>query len=119
MSRSIVPTITSALIFAFCVSHAVASEAIPSKLLAEAKVSEADASATALAKVPSGTISSGELEKEHGKLIWSFDIAKAGSKNITEIHVDAKTGKVISSKEETPQKEAKEASQEAKENPSK
>ena len=33
---------------------------------------------------------------------WSFDISTPKSKNITEIMVDAKTGKVISSKVETP-----------------
>lgn len=114
MSRSAI-SITSAFVFAFCASNALASEAIPSKLQAEAKVSEADARATALATVPTGTISSAELEKENGKLIWSFDIAKAGSKNITEVHVDAKTGKVIASKTETPRKEANEAAAEAKE----
>ena len=112
MSRSTIPTIAGALL-AFCASGVHANEA--SKLRAEAKVSEADAKATALAKVPTGTISSAELEKEHGKLIWSFDIAKAGSKNITEIHVDAMSGKIISTKSETPRKEANEAAAEAKE----
>jgi len=77
--------------------------------LAEAKISEADARTTALAKVPGGTVSSSELEKEHGKLIWSFDIAKAGSKNVTEVQVDAKTGKLVSTKIETPDKQRKEA----------
>lgn len=115
MSQSKLTTILSALLVAFCASGAYASEAVPAKLRAEAKVSEADARATALAKVPAGTISSAELEKEHGTLIWSFDIAKVGSKNITEVHVDAKSGKIISSKEETPRKEADEAAAEAKE----
>ena len=119
MSRSIVRRITIASIVTFFASSVVASEAIPPKLQAEAKVSEADAKATALATVPTGTISSAELEKEHGKLIWSFDIAKAGSKNITEVHVDAKSGKVISSKTETARKEANEAAAEAKESPNK
>ena len=39
-----------------------------------AKVNEADARAKALAAVPSGVIQSAELETEHGKLVWSFDI---------------------------------------------
>src|SRR5438128_2746885 len=54
------------------------------KLEAQAKVSKADAEKTALAKVPGGTIKEGELEKEKGKLIWSFDIATPGTKDITE-----------------------------------
>src|ERR1700680_605113 len=95
-------------------SLALADDATQAKLHAEAKVSEADARTTALAKVPGGTVSSSELEKEHGKLIWSFDIAKTGSKNITEVQVDAKTGKVVSTKIETPDKERKEAMAEKK-----
>jgi uncharacterized membrane protein YkoI len=55
----------------------------------------AQAKKTALAKVPKGTIKSSELERENGRLIWSFDIAKSGTRNITEVQVDAKTGKVI------------------------
>jgi len=58
--------------------------------------------------------SSSELEKEHGKLIWSFDIAQVGSKNITEVQVDAKTGKIVSTKTETPDKERQEAIAEKK-----
>ena len=45
----------------------------------------------ALARVPNGSIQSAELEKENGKLIYSFDIKKAGA--ITEVNVDAKNGR--------------------------
>lgn len=83
-----------------------------SALQAQAKVSEADARVTALAKVPSGTVSSAELEKEHGKLVWSFDIAQARSPNVTEVQVDAISGKIVSTKVETPRQEAKEAAAE-------
>lgn len=115
MSRSKIPGIAVALVFAFGTSVVGAAAESQSKLMAEAKVSEADAKATALAKVPSGTISSSELEREHGKLIWSFDIASKGSKNITEIQVDAISGKIVSTKMETPRNEAKEAVAETKE----
>ncbi|MBI2802206.1 MAG: PepSY domain-containing protein [Gammaproteobacteria bacterium] len=98
---------SSPMVFADATSQA--------KLHAEAKISEADARATALAKVPSGTVSSTELENEHGKLIWSFDIAQIGSKDITEIHVDAKTGKIVSTEMETPKKQRHEAAAEKKE----
>lgn len=40
------------------------------------------------------------LEKEHGKLVYSFDIRNPKG-TISGIWVDSKTGKVISSKEET------------------
>ncbi len=78
------------------------------QLQAEAKISKADAEATALAKVPNGKMKAAELEKEHGKLIWSFDIAMPHSKNITEVQVDAKSGKIVSVQTETPQDQAKE-----------
>ncbi len=79
---------------------------------AQAKITKAQAEKTALAKVPNGKIKSGELEKEHGKLVWSFDISTPHSKNITEVQVDAKTGKTASVKIET----AKEKAAEKKEN---
>jgi hypothetical protein len=84
------------------------------KLAAEAKVSRADAEKTALSKVPNGTIKEGELEKEKGKLIWSFDIAIPDSKDIKEVAVDAVTGEVVAVETETPQQQAKEAAEDAK-----
>lgn len=78
------------------------------KLHAEAKVSRADAEKAALAKVPGGTVKEGELEKEKGKLIWSFDISTPGSTDIKEVHVDAITGQVVSVETESAAAEAKE-----------
>jgi len=90
-------------------------EAAQKKLEAKAKISEAKAREIALDKVPNGKIKEGELEEEKGKLIWSFDIATEGSKNITEVNVDAITGKVIAVDVETPADQAKEAAADAKE----
>jgi hypothetical protein len=78
-------------------------------LKAQAKVPEAKAKKTALAKVPGGSIRSSELEQERGKLIWSFDIAMPRSRNVTEVQVDAKTGKIVSTQIETPADQANEA----------
>ena len=78
------------------------------KLEAQAKVSKTDAEKTALAKVPGGTIKEGELEKEKGKLIWSFDISTPGTTDIKEVQVDAITGEVVSVETETAAQEAKE-----------
>jgi uncharacterized membrane protein YkoI len=75
---------------------------------AQAKVSRADAEKTALAKVPAGTIKEGELEKEKGKLLWSFDIAVPGTTDIREVGVDAMTGDIVSAETETAAQEAKE-----------
>jgi len=81
-------------------------------LSGEAKITRAQAEQTALAKVPGGTIKEGELEKEKGKLIWSFDIATPGTKDITEVAVDAVTGNVVAVDKETPKDEAKEKKKE-------
>jgi hypothetical protein len=86
------------------------------KLHAEAKVSRADAEKAALAKVPGGTVKEGELEKEKGKLIWSFDISTPGSTNIKEVHVDAVTGQVVSVETESASAEAKEKKKDKEEN---
>jgi uncharacterized membrane protein YkoI len=84
-------------------------EAKQAKLMAEAKVSRADAEKIALGKAPNGTVKEGELEKEHGKLIWSFDITTPDTKDITEVNVDAITGDVVSVEKESAESEAKES----------
>lgn len=73
-----------------------------------AKVPRSEAERIALAQVPNGVIKEGELEREHGRLIWSFDISTPGTKDITEVHVDANTGKIISSEKETEAQEKSE-----------
>src|SRR5262249_15617320 len=89
-------------------SGCATEETREAKLQAEAKVSKADAEKTALARVPGGTIKEGELEKEHGKLIWSFDIATPGTTDIKEVQVDAITGAIVLIKTESAAQEAKE-----------
>jgi hypothetical protein len=41
----------------------------------EAKVTRQQAEKVALAHVPGGAIKEAELEKENGRLVWSFDVA--------------------------------------------
>ncbi len=86
-----------------------AAEASQDALKAEAKVTLEAATQTALGKVPGGTIKSSELEREGGKLIWSFDIAKPKTRNMSEVQVDAKTGAVVSETIETPKQQREEA----------
>ncbi len=78
-------------------------------LAAQAKIARAEAEKVALAKAPGGAVKSAELEREHGKLVWSFDIATAGTADITEVLVDAVTGDVVSVEQESPAQQAKEA----------
>ena len=70
--------------------------------------------ATAIAtKRVRGTVKSKELEKEHGKWIYSFDI-RTGKGKITEVNIDAYTGKVIAVHAENAADERKEADDEMK-----
>jgi hypothetical protein len=81
---------------------------LSSNTLAKAKkltISLAQAQAKALALHP-GEIKSAELEKEHGRQIYSFDI-KTGD-GIHEVNVDSETGKIVEDSKESPSAELKE-----------
>jgi|SRR5262249_37833056 hypothetical protein len=84
------------------------------KLVAEAKIKETEARATALAQVKNGTVKSEELEREHGHLIYSYDVEVPGKSGIDEVNVDAMTGKVIAKTHEGAKAERREADAEAK-----
>ncbi|MDB4908844.1 MAG: PepSY domain protein [Gemmatimonadetes bacterium] len=84
-------------------------------LMREAKVTMAAATATAQKEVPTGKIQSSEIEREGGKLIYSFDIKVAGKAGIEEVNVDANTGAMLAHEHETPKAEKKEARDEARE----
>ena len=77
----------------------------------EARITMAQAEKMALAK-ESGKIKSKELERENGKLIYSFDIkTKSG---IHEVNVDAISGDIVEDKVESAASEAKEKQQDKK-----
>lgn len=78
------------------------------EMQSQAKITKEQALQTALAKAPGGTVKEGELERENGKLIWSFDLSTPGTKNTTEVNVDAITGDIVSVSTETPEQEGKE-----------
>ena len=80
------------------------------ELQAKAKVTCEAARKTALAKLGGKglRVKSAELEEEGGKLVWSFDVKRAGKSGVDEVQVDAADGSVVSSKHETPKQEAKE-----------
>lgn len=73
------------------------------------KVSREQAETVAQTESKGGRIVSAELEREHGRLIWSFDITIPNSKDIREIQVDANSGAVINREIETPAQQAQEA----------
>jgi uncharacterized membrane protein YkoI len=89
---------------------------LPDSLVREAKITEAAAAATALAKVPTGKVASVELERESGKLLYSYDMKVPGKSGIDEVQVDAMTGVIFGKvTHEGPATEKKEAADEAKE----
>ena len=121
-------TLTGAVFFATVLAVGVsarglAQEAKPAAkeatsqaaLRKEAKIAEADARKTALAAVPGGKVQSRELERENGRLIYSYDIKVAGKPGIEEVNVDAKTGEIVAHEHEDAKAEAAEKKAEAKE----
>jgi uncharacterized membrane protein YkoI len=78
---------------------------LPDSLVAKAKVTETAARKTAMAKVPKGTATAVELEREKGKLQYSYDFIVPGETDITEVNVDAITGKVLGVQKEKPGKD--------------
>lgn len=68
------------------------------KMMKEAKISMEQARKTALERVK-GTIVEEEIEREKGRLIYSFEIRDADRK-IQEVEIDAMTGALIGVKQE-------------------
>jgi uncharacterized membrane protein YkoI len=121
MKRSLVLALALMLVPIAAV-HAATPAATPVKTVKHRKpanmhpkITEESARATALARVPGGTVKGEELEREHGHLIYSYDVEVAGKPGIEEVHVDAMTGKVLATKHETAKTESKEKEQESKE----
>ena len=116
MGRQIRLSILVALIAGGAAARASAAECKESKpgLLGQAKVTCAEAQKVALGRVEAGKVKSSELEVEHGKLVWSFDLVSEGKDGVDEVQVDAKTGAVVSVEHETSAQEAAEAKAEPK-----
>ena len=83
------------------------------KLARQAKITKEQAQETALKRAP-GNIEGAELEREHGKLVYSFDIRNAKG-TIDEVQVSAITGKVVRVEHENKKQETAEKSKEKKE----
>jgi len=82
------------------------------KLASQAKITKEQAQEIALQRA-SGTVESGELEREHGKLVYSFDIRNSKG-TIDEVQVSAITGKIVRVEHETKAQEEAEKRQEEK-----
>ena len=84
---------------------------MPTSKAAKPQITMEQARQTALTK-EKGIIKSSELEKEHGRLIYSFDVQT--TEGVHEVNVDAMSGKVVEDSKESPADEAKEARQDKK-----
>jgi hypothetical protein len=115
MKRMGMVSLTLGIVLGFAVA-AFAAQPSQDELMKQAKITKAQAEQIALAKVSRGTVKSAEIEKEKGHLVWSFDIARPGTRDITEILVEAKTGKIISIQTESSSEQAKEAAADKKQN---
>src|SRR5262245_18647093 len=85
------------------------------RLSSLATVSRADAERTAVESLKTSepaTVEEGELEFEHGCLVYSFDIRVAGREGTEEVLIDAGTGKVLSHTHESSEEETEEQDQE-------
>ena len=100
----------AAVVVASVATMGVSRAAEPSQasLMAKARITRSAAEKIALAKVPSGTVKSAELENERGALVWSFDIATPKSADIHEVLVNARNGKIVHTEIESPKAQAKE-----------
>ena len=112
-----VTTIATALAIGIMLPVAATAQAtykreLPDSLSKDAKISEEMAAKTALKRVKKGTIESVELERENGKLIYSYDIKQPGKSGAEEVNVDAMTGKVVAHEHESAAAEKKEAAAE-------
>lgn len=71
-------------------------------------ITQAQAERIALSEVPGARVRSAQLQAAKGQRFWSVDVARPGSKNAREVHVDARTGKVLSVQTERPEDQAEE-----------
>ncbi|HEY0406587.1 MAG TPA: PepSY domain-containing protein [Pyrinomonadaceae bacterium] len=90
-----------------------ASAAEQARLSKQTRITMEQARAIALKRAP-GNIEGSELEREHGKLVYSFDI-RNDKGTITEVQVNAKTGRIVSVEEENAKQEAEEKRKEEQE----
>ncbi len=88
------------------------SEQDQAALAREAKITKEQAQEVALKRAP-GNVESGELEREHGKLVYSFDIRNAKG-TIDEVQVSALNGKIVRVEHESAKQEADEKRKEAR-----
>jgi Peptidase propeptide and YPEB domain len=72
------------------------------------QVTQKRAEQIALSEVPGGKIRSSKLTGAGSQRFWAVFVARPGKKNAREIHVDARSGKVLKVQTEKPEDQAEE-----------
>ncbi len=97
-------------------THPTPKSDIPANLAKEAKISVDSARVIARTRLPKAYVQSEELERENGRLIYSFDMKTDGRAGIDEVNVNALNGSIVGKVgHEGTKSEAKEAVAERKE----
>ena len=113
MKKYIVPGLCAlALVLASATPASSATRRSHRAMPPKDRVSADSARAAALEKVPGGHVKSHELEREGGRWIYSYDISVPGKPGVEEVHVDAKSGEVLSQKHESAATERRETAKE-------
>jgi uncharacterized membrane protein YkoI len=89
--------------------------ATSSAAVTKPKISMQAARASAMRIVHQGSVRSAELETEHGRLLYSFDIELPNRRGVEEVQISAIDGRLLSRKHESPAKEKAEVRAEARE----
>lgn len=94
-------------------THPAPKSDIPSALAHSARITLDSARNVARAKLPKAWVQSEELERENGRLIYSFDMKTDRKSGIDEVNVNALNGSIVGKVgHESPKSEAKEAAAE-------
>jgi uncharacterized membrane protein YkoI len=75
-------------------------------LLKQAKITATAAEETALTAVPGGKVTSREIERKKGALVYAFHIKTDGTEGYQAVTVDATNGTVLSNEHANPMKKA-------------
>ena len=103
----LVPTLTLCAVLSFAAGGLAAQEApaptrnVPDSLVSKVKINEDSARAIALKRVP-GTVQSTALAKSgKTRLVYTFKVQRTGRTGLTDVLVNANTGKVIAVRRES------------------
>jgi hypothetical protein len=107
MRRKFLPSAALIILVLSTIFMAIPADAA-SKSKHHRQLTQKEAEQIALGKVPGGKVRSAELQSVGKNRFWSVDVMRPGKKNSREVHVDARTGKVLSVQTERPEDQAEE-----------